>query len=262
MPYLLGILFDMNGNLLQEFPEIKPLGVQEKPKLEPKTQNTVTGDSVKATTHSEPKDSAVTSKSNVQKAPKDGKIEEPRNRQEIAVKGQDSDDCIITSSRLLKKKSLPGRNGNKKKSKAQKKETTPDSDDDTDASIDERIKELTNVAADEEFLGYCCEEYFKDLSVLFERVPINDKKVKDLKFLLCKGFLYFRIQDLKQYLVPELPRDDPDLLVMYSTLAFCLLRGKNEVKEVLGPNDEVGSDTSTSTLRRSPRLSTRYGSRS
>ncbi|EGX46029.1 hypothetical protein AOL_s00110g193 [Orbilia oligospora ATCC 24927] len=159
------------------------------------------------------------------------KIEGNKNRNDLIVgsipPNHEPDDCIILSQVPLKKKIKPFDFVAFETQQPNEQNITKIPEN----KVESKIGKLFNATVT---LDCPCSAYFQDLSALFKTIPPDDERIEDLKSLLCIGFLNFRIPDIREYIVPNLPRDDPDLVVMYSTLAFCLLRGKSGVRSVLG----------------------------
>ncbi|KAF3213485.1 hypothetical protein TWF191_002409 [Orbilia oligospora] len=229
MPYLPGILFDMQGNLLEEIHKEGTHDMKAKAtdiQLQPLRDNlagvfTPAPSSKSSEALQEPEHVTIPV----------SKTEGNKNSNNITVGSIPADhepeDCIILSQVPLKKKTKPfdfvafeAQEPNEQNIKK-----IPEN------KVEAKIGKLFNATVT---LDYPCSAYFQDLSALFKTIPPDDERIEDLKSLLCMGFLNFRIPDIREYIVPNLPRDDPDLVVMYSTLAFCLLRGKGGVRSVLG----------------------------
>ncbi|KAF3176862.1 hypothetical protein TWF751_003181 [Orbilia oligospora] len=229
MPYLPGILFDMQGNLLEEIhkegaPDMKSKATDIQ--LQPLGEN-LAGVFTPAPTSSKSSE-ALQEPEHV--ATPVSKIEGNKNSNDLIVgsipANHEPEDCIILGQVPLKKKTklfdfvaFEAQEPNE-----QNINKIPEN------KVEAKIGKLFNATVT---FDCPCSAYFQDLSALFKTIPPDDERIEDLKSLLCMGFLNFRIPDIREYIVPNLPRDDPDLVVMYSTLAFCLLRGKSGVRSVL-----------------------------
>ncbi|KAK6498133.1 hypothetical protein TWF506_004372 [Arthrobotrys conoides] len=274
MPYLPGILFDMEGNLLEEAMELEtsiveveatnpqmpslgdsvaglltpppssdsPEASQEVKSLSTpvlKTEEAAEGDS--SIKESLPKivdpipENSNLFPENIDLVPENADI--VLENVELVPENADSEDCIVvsTSPKRQRTASLPlsfwsSSRTRSESLKKQKINKVPKH------KIESKIGRLLNATIIQDL---SCSTYFRELLALFKTIPQSDERIEDLRSLLCKGFLNYKTLDVKNYIVPNLPRDDPDLVVMYSTLTFCVLRGKNGVKKIL---DEFQSD--------------------
>ncbi|KAK6334410.1 hypothetical protein TWF730_003624 [Orbilia blumenaviensis] len=259
MPYLPGILFDMEGNLLDNQDNLIHKcynALREDIVVFPKIELSPAVDPLAGLLTPIPSDAscAVKAESDLQLEPTHGEQEEikledipnilpkdtelsdvkdspqesttPNDTAEKNLKPEalnDSEDCIVVH---VQKKLLRPLNWDKGQApkELRVKKILP-------SEIVSTIQQLKQTI---QLPDYSCVSYFRDLSGLFKIIPRDDERMEDLKHLICRAFLVFRISDIKEQVILRLPREDPDLLVMYNILMLCLLKGKSGVREVLG----------------------------
>ncbi|KAK6519028.1 hypothetical protein TWF281_003717 [Arthrobotrys megalospora] len=255
MPYLPGILFDMEGNILENVIDQKTLDGEAKiPKPgTPSVGDTSAGYFTPASGNTSSKTPAAPKALAAQKAPTVPKVP-------VAPKATMAPKVPV-AAHSTPRPAQPKKENNKQQNKPADSDKENQGSEDyiiihsDQSSRDPRfarwensvmlpnhtIKKIANdkIAPTIKMLfesgeKYPCKIYFRDLLRLFKSVPKDDRRVEELKLLLCKGYATYFSCEMREYIIPRMPRDDPDFVVMYSTLAVCLLHGRNVVKGVVG----------------------------